>query len=148
MIVCRPYIQTRVTNFVAGIVIPVSGSAYLARIVLDPHFEHKIYYFLSLPFFVLGGFYFLFFGCVWHLHCDDEKKTLTFFKTLRKKTFSIRHIDRLTVFKTIRGFDYRFEVAQHSFTLEEMDNMPELIAYLKKTKPQLDINSPEDKKYF
>jgi hypothetical protein len=50
--------------------------------------------------------------------------------------------------RLLPSFDYCFKIAQRSFTFEEMDNMPELIAYLKKINPQIDIGSPEDHKYF
>jgi hypothetical protein len=148
MIVCRPYIQTRLFNFLIGIGIPVSCSMLLERVLTDPTFTYKIVYIIFLPLFVVGGLYFLFYRCIWALRCDEEKRTLTFIKTFHKKTYSVRHINELTVFKTVLGFDYYFRIAQYSFTLEEMDNMPELIAYLKKVNPQIEIGSPEDHKYF
>jgi len=120
----------------------------MSKVLTNPTHTYKIVYILFLPLFIVAGFYFLFFRCVWILKCDEDKRTLSFIKIFRKQTFSIRDINDLTVFKTIRGFDYCFKIAQYSFTFEEMDNMPELIAYLKKVNPQLNIGSPEDHKYF
>jgi hypothetical protein len=152
MIVCRPYIQTKVYNILIGVIIPVCASMYLARIISDPTGHQKIYYYLSLPFLIIPGVYFLFFRCIWALKCDEEKKTLSFTKTLRNRTFSIRHIDEIVVFKMFRifyqGYDFYFKIARFTFSFEEMDNMPDLITFLKKTNPQIDIRSPEDHKYF
>jgi len=60
----------------------------------------------------------------------------------------------MTVFKSViklplvSGFDYSFKFVKYVITFPEMDNMPELTAYLKKTNPQISIGSPEDHKYF
>src|SRR5665213_24578 len=148
MIVCRPYIQTRLFNFFVDVGIPVGGLWFLIKILPDMDLSHKIYYGLSLLLLVLPGLYFLIVRCVWALRRDEEKRTLTFFKTFRKKVFSIREIKELSVFKTMRSFDYYFKTAKETVTLEEMDGIPELIAFLKKTNSQLNINSPEDHKYF
>jgi hypothetical protein len=148
MIVCRPYIQTRIFNVLIGIAIPAGCVFLLGKVLPDPDFSHKIYYILSLLLLIFPGLYFLTARCVWILRCDEEEKTLCFVKTFHNLTFPIREIDELSVFKTLRGFDYRFKTARYSFTFEEMDDMSELIAFLKKTNPQLSINSPEDHKYF
>jgi hypothetical protein len=148
MIVCRPYIQARLFNLGVGIGIPVIFPILLKMVLAAPPFTYKIVCIVFLPLFTVAGLYFVFYRCVWALRCDEDKRTLTFIKTFRKKTYSIRHINELTVFKTVFGFDYYFKVAQYSFTFSEMDNMPELIAYLKKVNPQIDIGSPEDHKYF
>jgi hypothetical protein len=148
MIVCRPYIQTRFFNFSIGFVIPVISSWILVKILPNFDLSHKIYYGLSLLILILPGFYFLIARCVWGLNCDEEKRTLTFLKTFRKKIFSVREIKELSVFKSLRSFDYNFKTAKDSVTFEEMDGLPELIAFLKKANPQMSINSPEDHKYF
>ena len=148
MIVCRPYIQTRIFNLLIGVGLPGSCSMFLTKIWSQPTLPYKAVYIIFLPFFVLTGFYFLFFHCVWALRCDEEQRTITFFKTFYKQTFPIRQINELTVFKTLRGYDYFFKVAQYSFTFDELDNMPELIAYLKNANSQINIVSPEDHKYF
>jgi hypothetical protein len=148
MIVCRPYIQTRFFNFSFGIGIPAVGLWILIKILPDLDLSRQIYYGLSLLLLIVPGLYFLIVRCVWSLRCDEEKRTLTFFKTLRKKVFTIRDIRELTVFKSLRSFDYNFKTLKDSVTFEEMDGMPELIAYLKKANTQMIINSPEDHKYF
>ncbi len=148
MIVCRPYIQTRFFNFFIGIIVPVLGSWILVTVLPDMDWSHRIYYGLSLLILILPGLYFLIIRCVWGLNCDEEKKTLTFFKTFRKKIFPVREIKELSVFKSLRSFDYNFKTSEESVTLEEMDGLPELIAFLKKANPQISINSPEDHKYF
>lgn len=148
MIVCRPYLQTRVLNFFIGIIIPVVSSWILVKIIPDLDLSHKVYYSLSLLLLILPGFYFLIFRCVWIIRCDEEKKTLTFLKTFRKKTFQIKTIKELWVFKTMRSFDYSFKTTKDSVTLAEMDGLPELIAFLKKENPRINIVSPEDHKYF
>jgi hypothetical protein len=154
MIVCRPYIQSRVFNLLIGAAMPVSCLLLLKSLLSSPSYPYKIYYYILLPVLALAGFYFLFDRCVWAVNCDEEKKTLTFYKTFYKKTYSVRHLTELTVFKSvikipfISGFDYSFKFIKYAITFAEMDNMPELIAYLKKTNPQIDIVSPEDHKYF
>lgn len=148
MIVCRPYIQTRFFNFFVGVGIPLGGLWFLIKILPNMDLSHKIYYGLSLILLILPGLYFLIVRCVWTLSCDEEKKTLTFLKTFRKIVFSIREIKELSVFKTMRSFDYCFKTSKDTITLEEMDGIPKLIAFLKKTNPQININSPEDHKYF
>jgi hypothetical protein len=154
MIVCRPYIQNRVFNLLVGVVLPAGCLRFLNEMVSSPDYPYKNYYYVLLSFLTLAGLYFLFDRCVWSINCDEVKKTLTFYKTLRRKTYSVRHLTELTVFRGVVRFplvsryDYSFKFMKYSITFPEMDNMSELIAYLKKTNPQINIGSPEDHQYF
>ncbi|HTA76364.1 MAG TPA: hypothetical protein VK791_04340 [bacterium] len=154
MIVCRPYIQTRVFNLLIGTVMPAGCLTHLYQMISSPDYPYKAYYYVLLPVLTLAGFYFLFDRCIWAVNCDEGKKTLTFYKTFRRKSYSIRHLTEMTVFKSViklplvSGFDYSFKFVKYVITFPEMDNMPELTAYLKKTNPQISIGSPEDHKYF
>lgn len=148
MIVCRIYTQTRVFNIAFGIVAPVVGSLVLWNVIPSLDLSHKIYYTLSLLILILSGLYFLFIRCVWGLRCDEGRRLLTFYKTFRKKTYPLSKIKELSVFKNFRGYDFYFTTPDQIFTFTEMDGMPELIAFMKKKNPRLNIISPEDHKYF
>jgi hypothetical protein len=138
----------KLINIVVGIGIPAICLFPLVEALRVPIAAHEIYYLLLLPLFILAGFYFLIWRCVWFLRCDEENRTLSFVKTFRRLTIPIKEIKELTVFETLRGFAYRFKTLKSSVTLEEMDDMPELIEFLKKINPQININSPEDHKSF
>ena len=127
---------------------PVVSGIILMRIIANPTMTEKIYYYLSLPPLILGGLYFFFTHCIWVLRCDEDSKTLIFTRVFRKKVIPIKEIEELIIYRTLRGYDYRFKTSRYSITFEEMDEMPELIAFLKKNNPQINIGSPEDHTYF
>ena len=139
---------TRLFNLLVGIGLPVLCLFPLIEALHQPVAAHRVYYFILLPFFLGAGIYFLIERCVWSLQCDEEKRTITFVQFSRRRTFLIREMKELIVFNTLRGYDYCFKTSRFSFNFEEMDNMHELIAFLKRINPQIDITSPEDHKYF
>ena len=148
MIVYRPYIQTNLFNVFVGILAPAGFGGWFYYLLHSGPFPGKIYLYLSFPVLVAGGLYYLFAQSVWLMVCDDEKGVLYFYKTFRKLHFRIGEMKELSVFKSFRGFDFRFKTRARQITVEEMDGMPELVAYIRRINPKIDINSPEDHKIF
>ncbi len=148
MIVYRPYIQTNLFQVSLGILAPLFCSWAFVFLLRTGDFPGRIYYLLSCPFVVVGGLYFLFSRCVWVLICDDEKGLLYFYKTTKMVLFRVRELKELYVFKSFRGFDFRFRTKAREITIEEMDGMHELVTYIRRINPQIDVTSPEDHKLF
>lgn len=148
MIVYRPYLQTNLFHIFVGILAPVGFGSAFYFLLRGPAFHEKILLLLSFPCFVVAGIYYLFAHCVWKLTCDDERGLLYFTKTFRRIIFRVRDLKELNVYNTFRGVDYRFKTTLRQVTIEEMDGMPELVSYLRKANPQIDVTSPEDHTLF
>jgi hypothetical protein len=148
MIVYRPYSQTNFFNLFIGILAPAGFGWWFYYLINSDPFPGKMYMVLSFPILVAGGIYYLFTRSIWKMVCDDEKGFLYFYKTFRKVHIRVQELKELSVFKTFRGYDFRFSTRARQVTVEEMDGMPELVAYLKRINPKIDVNSPEDHKVF
>jgi len=74
MIVCRPYIQTRVFNLLIGTVMPAGCLTHLYQMISSPDYPYKAYYYVLLPVLTLAGFYFLFDRCIGLLIAMRERK--------------------------------------------------------------------------
>ncbi len=148
MIVYRPYLQTNLFHLFVGILAPIGFGTAFWFLLQGPPFHEKILLLLSFPCFVVGGIYYLLAHCVWKLVCDDEKGLLFFSKTFRRIVFRVRDLKELNVYNTFRGVDYRFKTGSRQITIEEMDGMPELMTYLRRANPQVDVTSPEDHTLF
>jgi hypothetical protein len=148
MMILRPYTQTNLWNLFIGFFAPLGFSYAFYRLFEGPAFSGRLTIMLSFPFFIAGGLYYLFARCVWKLRCDDEKGILYFTKTFKRVIFRARELRELNVFRTSRGYDYRFKTSTKAVTVEEMDGMAELVTYLKKVNPQINISSPDDHVVF
>jgi hypothetical protein len=148
MTVYRPYLQTNLFHLFIGVLAPAGLISAFVFLVRGPYFPGRLYLLISFPIMAAGGLYYLFAHCVWVLICDEEKNILHFYKTTRKVILRVRELKELSVFKTFRGFDYRFKTSIRQITIEEMDGMHELVAYIRKVNPQINVSSPEDHTLF
>jgi hypothetical protein len=62
--------------------------------------------------------------------------------------FRVIELNEMNVFKNFRGFDYRFKTSRRQITVEEMDEMQDLVTYIRRMNPQIDVSSPEDHTLF
>ena len=148
MTVYRPYLQTYLFDLFIGVLAPVGLIWAFVVLLQGAYFPGRLYLLISFPVMAAAGLYYLMAQCVWWMVCDEERGVLYFYKTFQRVIFRVRELKELNVFKSFRTFDHRFKTVSRQITVEEMDGMHELVAYIRKVNPQINVTSPEDHTFF